>query len=515
MMPQRTYQTRVGADTALNATLAAYAQLFGRAERTLFARLRAGTSLAALKREFLVRFGLTARQFNALAAELRGRTTSIQRGRVGLTRTLRRRIAHATEILRTIPRGTSAYHQKRRRLAILEQRLAVLQADAAAGRLPLCFGSRTLFRQQFARPANGHRSQQDWLRQWRGARSNQFFVLGSKDETAGCQGCVATVQPDDTITLRLRLPNVLSGEAKHVVIPDLRFRYGHETVIVALGRTLSANTDDHAAISWRFVRDPKGWRVLVTVSVAAAARSTVDGIGAVGIDLNTDHVAVTDLDRFGNPVATFRIPCLTRGKSHHQTLAAIGDAVSQVVTYACLRQKPIVAERLDFAEKKAELEHRGARYARMLSGFAYAAFHTVFSARAYDAGVRVHRVHPAFTSVIGAYKFAARYGLSVHQGAACSIGRRGMQLAERPNRRMGDQVAFPLPVRNRGKHVWSFWRGVARRAAAHPARGRPGPGARSVPAPAPGVTGDTARPVIRSSAAGGIPARESSAALFG
>jgi len=147
------------------------------------------------------------------------------------------------------------------------------------------------------------------------------------------------------------------------------------------------------------------------------------------------------------------VRCVTRGKTHDQTLAAIGEAVSQVVTYACLRQKPLVAERLDFEEKKAELERQGTTYARMLSGFAYAAFHAILAARTYDAGVSWYRVNPAYTSVIGVCKFAGRYGLSVHQAAACSIGRRGMQLAERPNRRMGDQVAFPLPVRNRGKHV--------------------------------------------------------------
>ena len=37
----------------------------------------------------------------------------------------------------------------------------------------------------------------------------EFFVLGSKDERAGCQLCVATVQDDGTLTLRLRLPDAL------------------------------------------------------------------------------------------------------------------------------------------------------------------------------------------------------------------------------------------------------------------------------------------------------------------
>ncbi len=514
-MLQRTYGTRLSADPARDALLAAYAELYGCAERTLFARLRAGEPLTPLKRTFLVRFGVTARQFNALAATLRGKIASIQERRPQLIAQLQRRIARAETVLRKIPCGTHAHHQKRRRLAILAQRLQALRADDAVGRIRLCFGSRKLFRRQFALAENGYASHEHWRREWRAVRSHQVFVLGSKDETAGCQGCVATVDADRRIALRLRLPNALAGSGKYVVIPGLRFAYGHEAVVVAIGRNLSRNPRDRQAISWRFVQDRKGWRVLATVCVPAGTPLSVDHGGVVGIDLNADHVAVTDLDRFGNVVATFRVPCVTRGKTHPQILAVLGDATSQVVTYACRRQKPIVAEQLDFEEKKAELEQRGVRYARLLSTFAYAAFHAILHARCYDAGIALRRVNPAYTSVIGAYKFADRYGLSRHHAAALSIGRRGMYLAERPNRRLDADVAFPLPARNRGKHVWAFWREIARREAVQQARGRPGYLLRSSPAPTPCSVRGPARRAIRSSAAGGTPARESSAALFG
>jgi len=514
-MMQRTYETRLPGDPNRDPFLAAYADLYEHAERTLFARLCAGEPLAALKRAFLVRFGLTARQFNAVAATLRGKVSSIEERRPDLIENLERRIARAKKVLKKIPRGATLYHQKRRRLGVLEQRVQVLRADEKSGRIRLCFGSRKLFRAQFALEANGYASHQEWLTHWRTSRSNQFFVLGSKDETAGCQGCVATVEHDGTITLRLRLPDALAGSGKYLVISTLRFAYGHDAVAAAIGRNLSADNRDWEAISWRFVRDEKGWRVSATVSVTAGKLRSVDNIGVVGVDLNADHVAVTDLDRFGNPVASFRVPCATRRRTHHQVLAVIGEAVCQVVTYACLRQKPIIAEKLDFNAKKAALEQHGAKYARMLSGFAYATFHAMVSARTYDAGIALSRVNPAFTSVIGEYKFADRYGFSRHQAAALSIGRRGMRLTERPTRRMGDHVAFPLPARIRGKHVWAFWRQVARRAAAHRARGRPGPRARSSPAPTPRPLRGTARRAIRSSAAGGIPARQSSAALFG
>ena len=55
-------------------------------------------------------------------------------------------------------------------------------------------------------------SHEEWLRDWRDSRSGEFFVLGSRDETAGCQLCVATVADDGTLTLRLRMPDCLVGQ---------------------------------------------------------------------------------------------------------------------------------------------------------------------------------------------------------------------------------------------------------------------------------------------------------------
>ncbi len=372
------------------------------------------------------------RQFNALAATVQGKIASVRKRRPGLIQHLAQRIARAKDVLATIPAGTNQHHQKRRWLVSLEQRLRALRADEAAGRVRLCFGSRKLLRQQFSLDASGYASHEAWRQVWRAARSSQVFVLGSKDETAGCQGCVAAVQGDGTITLRLRLPDALARGGKYRVIPGLRFAYGQEAVVAALGRNVSPDTREHEAISWRFVRDRKGWRVFATVSVRPGDRSSTDDDGAIGVDLNANHVAMSELDRFGNPVASGCVPCRTAGRSNAQRLAAIGEAIKQVVTYARDRAKPIVVERLDFEKKKAALEQRGSRYARMLSGFAYAAFHAILAARTYDAGVALRSVNPAYTSVIGQYKFARRYGLSVHQAAACSIGRRGTRLAERP-----------------------------------------------------------------------------------
>ena len=99
----------------------------------------------------------------------------------------------------------------------------------------MCFGSKKLWRSQHHLEANGYESHAEWLADWREARSNEFFVLGSRDETAGCQLCVATVADDGSLTLRLRMPDCLAQEyGKYLVIENVRFAYGHEQVLAAL-----------------------------------------------------------------------------------------------------------------------------------------------------------------------------------------------------------------------------------------------------------------------------------------
>ena len=123
---------------------------------------------------------------------------------------------------------------------------------------------------------------EEWLSEWRDARSDEFFVLGSRDETAGCQLCVTSVADDGRLTLRLRLPDCLANQhGKYLVMEGVRFAYGHEHVLAALGSNAEyvsvptrARREGGAchgtlgqAISYRFKRDGKGWRVFVSTQM--------------------------------------------------------------------------------------------------------------------------------------------------------------------------------------------------------------------------------------------------------
>lgn len=531
--PIFTYQTRLVLDAAQAAALDAYASLYGKAERSLFAAMRSGQGMNDLKREFLPRFGLTARQFNALRVGLEGKIDSIKARRPELIAELQGRVKQVAKVVAKLalrPTQAAKLHQKKRCLHILQTKLDALQADHKAGKVRLCFGSRRLFNAQFDLQANGYADHTEWKADWIDARCDQFFVLGSQDETAGNQSCQAALQPDGTLTLDLRLPNACeSVHGKRLSLSGIRFAYGHDSIVAALASSQRVASLTKAgkstvkrigsALSYRFVRDAKGWRVFVSCEAAGKEVVFRTTMGAIGVDINADHLAVSEADRFGNLVHSLRIDLHTYGKTTDQAKALIGDAAVRIADLAKASGKPIVVEKLDFAKKKAELEATDVRYARMLSSFACNKVIASVKAAALRRGVEVIEVNPAYTSVIGAVNHAQVKGISVHMGAALAIARRGFGLSEKPPKREatvpmrnGGHVTFSVPARNRSKHVWSQW-GKIRTAlkAAHVAHSRSG-SPKGMPAP---LSCRNAGIGCQSAVCGENPQRESSAALFG
>lgn len=479
--PLFTYQTRIKPSPAQDAALSAYAALHGRAERALFAAMRAGDrDRNTLKRDFMGKFGLTSRQFNAIRVNLEGKIASIKERRVGLIAESEARIKQAKKVIARLSKttaGTAKLHGKKRRLSTLQDRLAARQADQAAGTVRLCFGSKKLFRAQFDPDANGYASHGDWKRDWRSSRSNQFYALGSGDETAGNQTCQATPDSDGTLSLTLRLPDALKGFGAHLTLPGITFACGQEAIVAALQSGHRVNTTTEAgkpslkrtgtAISYRFLKDDQGWRVLASFEAQPVARVSRRELGAIGIDINADHLALAETDRFGSLADTQRFDLHTYGKTEDQAKALIGDVAAQIAALARAAGKPVVLEKLDFAKKKAELEQADPKRARMLSSFACGKVVAAIKSACFRAGVETVEVNPAYTSVIGAVNHAQRLGISVHQGAAFAVARRGLGLSEAPAvreavvpARNGGHVTFPLPARNRGKHVWAQWSGI-------------------------------------------------------
>ncbi len=278
---------------------------------------------------------------------------------------------------------------------------------------------------------------------------------------------------DDSIHLRVRLPDALISQfGKYLQIPTIRFAYGHDVIVAAIRDCHlrqqcpkdPAYKNHGQAITFRFKKNAKGWRIFASMDIQISQPMTLKENGVVAVDINSDHLAVVETDRFGNTLSTFNIPLSLHNTSKGQAQALIGNASAQIIALCEKTQKPLVLENLDFKKKKAQLREKDPSYSRMLSAFAYASIITHLKSRGASKRVAVYSVNPAFTSLIGRVKFAKRYGLTIHMAAALCIGRRFLGVSERmpqgqreiPDGK-GGHVTLDLPARNRSRHVWYQW----------------------------------------------------------
>ncbi len=372
-----------------------------------------------------------------------------------------------------------ALHQHKRRLAILETKLA--KARSQADDPTICFGSKKLFRGQFDLHGNGYADHAKWLGAWKAARSAQFTLDGNSSMSGGNQFARLRLRGKGRFDLELRLPKALAHLATRtfkvsgqtiacVDFRGLSFNHGNEVIEQAL--------TNHKPVTVKFLRDAKSWKVMVSVDHATEWKKPNFSAGALGVDLNAGHVSAALVDRDGNPVEVFNFPCVTYGKTSDQLQDAIRKVAAEIASLADRLGVPVVCEQLDFSEKKKTLKDaKDARYARMLSSFAYSAFSKALACACARQGVALRRVNPAYTSIIGRVKFARRYGLSVHEAASVTIARRAMGYSERlPRSSTGtvkvptngcDHVTLGLPVRKdaseqapKSRHVWSRWNGL-------------------------------------------------------
>ncbi|MBI2570884.1 MAG: hypothetical protein HYV63_28100 [Candidatus Schekmanbacteria bacterium] len=254
-------------DPTLDSKLGGIAKYLSRLERLYFVdRHVRGKEVKALKKAYIKLYGITARQFNAIRVSIDGVVKSYREGLKGRVEdienrvaVLKRRIADLEKKLRAEQRNPDrdlkrcqglrfAFHQKKRRLGMLQSRLTMAKKDLATGKVRFCFGGRKLFGAQNHLKQNGLASHHAWRLRWRQVRCGGFFCLGSKGETAGNQTCVIN---QDLTSVRLRVPPALEGQlgGAYLSLP-VRFSYGREQLVAAL--------QCGQAISYRICRGKKG-----------------------------------------------------------------------------------------------------------------------------------------------------------------------------------------------------------------------------------------------------------------
>ena len=130
-------------------------------------KLQRGKTSASCKNDFLKKFGITARQFNACRVSLEGKISACKAGQEQAIASLKQQIDSLdkkSRILKRNLRNILLVHQKKRRKANLSCRLASLEEDQKDKGVSLCFGGKKLFHAQFHLEKNGFASHEEWKR---------------------------------------------------------------------------------------------------------------------------------------------------------------------------------------------------------------------------------------------------------------------------------------------------------------------------------------------------------------
>ena len=458
-MIQATYQTRLPDELVPFAERMSL--LMSDVERHLYQDLKAGRALKDLKREYQLRFGINARQFNSVHSVLKGKIRSRKECHKLQIKELKSRISDLKKRIKSLTKTLSEapdacpikrkgytikqwtrfrIHQKKRRIACLERKLEKLTATEPS----IIFGGRKLWNTQFNLEENGYRNHDEWLTDWQRHRNSQFFFVGSKDETAGCQICQLSLDG----SIKIRVPKSLEiYYGSYVTASGIDFNYGQDDVLAAL--------ENEQSLSYRIARKDEKWYLFVTTERPEVPSIAESRNGAIGVDLNPGVVGWAYCDAEGNLKAKGQFPVNLQDKTSAQTEAILGDVCAQLVTLASTWECPIVVEKLDFSQKKVSMREQGVRYSRMLSNFAYSKFDQMLLSRCDRFGVKLMHRNPAYSSVIGMTKFMSMYGLSSDTAAALVLARRGLRLSER----IPSRTARELQV-DSSRQVWSHWNAV-------------------------------------------------------
>jgi len=346
----------------------------------------------------------------------------------------------------------------------LSQKVAVLSSHIENSTIPkVIFGGR----ENFDLRRRGELSNADW----KNRRNNKLYSRGDKSKEGGNLNTSIEIVPKG-FSLSVAISHLIE---KPKTAPRV---CGKLWIDVRHQERLREHLEDGGIYSIELIRgqDLK-YRVHITFNEFVPCQVVSFSHGAIGVDINPDGVALTEIESSGNLISSqwIALQKLTYSSTNRRD-NLIGEAAKEIILIALSKGKGLVIESLNFVKK-----NKGKRFNRMSHNFVYRRLLESIERRAIRCGVAIKRVHPAYTSIIGKYKYATSYGLSFHQAAALVIARRGLGFRERIPKKiqrlisvMRRKLTSLLPaLEAKGKrevfrllkkltnwrsiHSWSFW----------------------------------------------------------
>lgn len=208
---------------------------------------------------------------------------------------------------------------------------------------------------------------------------------------------------------------------------------------------LSASSAERRPVCYNFqiLCDKDGRKYLiVSVTLILENRYCNESLedGCIAIDLNYDHVAVSNLDKDGKRVGGIMFYFNPEAKTNGQISEDIGRMMAKVGRYCTDHKKPLVMEDLDTTISKNGLRYGLAKRNRHASIFAYRKMTACIENQSYKQSFDIIRIDPVYTSQMGKFLFMRKFGLSVHVAASYAIGLKGMERIDllKPDQRLID-----------------------------------------------------------------------------
>jgi IS605 OrfB family transposase len=345
---------------------------------------------------------------------------------------------------------------KQQRLQHLRAVLADLEGDIAAGKLHIVRGGKRLLGLVHNLEAAGL-TKERWAELYWAAR-HRISANGSHDELYG--NLTIRVGPEGVCSILLP-PSLLalanSKDKRHYILAvGIKFSYR----VADWKAQLSSG-----AISYEIFLDAakRRWYLTAAWKLKPVEESEVTPLTAVdraiGVDLNSDHLACWLADDSGNPVGRpINIPLVLVGSSGRRD-GHLRWAISQLLAFCKVNNASrIYIEDLNFADGKSrESFGHKKQFRHLISSFPTAKFKNRLQAMAHRVDIELVAIDPANTSKLSQPWIkptsTKTEKTSGHQAAAIAISRRGLSLSlsRRKGVTRGDQRIHDggLPTRRR------------------------------------------------------------------
>ena len=415
-----------------------------------------------LKREYTSKYKIPGRMFNALWSDTKGKLDSLKELHKFNKKQTKNQIKIVEKKIKktksNLRRKNIKEHMKvwlNAKLVRLKNKLYKLNIRLEKEFNPsIVFGTRAFYKKQWT--DEKYVEYHDlWRQDWKRKRNNHFFFLGSKDENNGNQLCQYIGEES---VLRIRLPDCLQTEkVKHINVP-VNFSSKMEKKNEQYFNYFHTAYENKQALSYSFLQKENGfWYIEVSFSIYSEPKKAYNG--TIGVDINYNLIATTEINRHGNKTKIKNYEYNSEEMSTEQVDDMLSKIVLDIARRAKESNKSISIEKLKLDDcKSSENKERN----RKVSLVAYSKFKRKIEVRCCKDSIRLDIVNPAYSSVIGKHKYSKFYGISVHNAAALVLARRAHRFKERiPSQtcfilHSGEASGLFLDTQ-RYKHNWSCW----------------------------------------------------------